>query len=801
MRLQDVRHAVRVLWKARGFSFAAICTLALGIGVNAAVFILYDAALYQTLLARRPSELFRVITWSHQGGDHFDFSYPLYVGLRDAAGAHNGLAAYTTASGAVSASGYSERVNIEYVTANYFDVLGIRPTVGPGFSGRDELSGAAPVAMIGQALRRRTFGTAPEAMDRTIEVNGRAFTIVGVVPAEFEGLIRGQRADVWLPVSQAVDAAAMSSPTRSWLNLIARVQPRRPSSRSAEVLTRTFRATTIEPSASLYDVRLVDASRGDSSLVEGLDAPLRLLMATVGLILLIACANVANLLLARTQGRLREIAIRRAIGATRRRIVQQLLAESVVLAACAGALGLLLAFWIVAVFELRPSAAALPLALRLEPNAVVLLFTAGLSLASALAAGLLPALAMSRGDLSNLIRRHDEGGRSTPLMSWSRQGLAVLQIALCLMLMIGAGLFLRSLSRIRSIDPSLITDRIVAATVNLELRRYDRDSGQELYDALLRRVRGTPGVQSAALAYVLPVTGGGMRNNLGPRRTTPAVDTKIEYDIVPITDGFFETVGVPLLRGRDFHNDTASGRRVAVVNETFARRFWPDRDAVGEQFSILEGDSYEIVGVARDSKYRNLREPPRMTMYLPLSQEPMRAMQLVVRSALPVAQTSQTLRDAMGQVDAQLPLYGVRTLAQHVNRSIYLDRLRASLISALAALALAIAAIGVYGLIAFTVAERTREVGIRMALGATPGELVRMLLASGARVGTAGVVVGGLLAMWGTGQASHTLYGITRLDTFAWFGAALMVAAVVLAATLVPALRATRIDPIRALRD
>ena len=798
MRVQDLRHAVRVLWKSRAFSLAAIVTLALGIGVNAAVFILYDAALYESLPATRPSELYRVITWAQQGGDHFDFSYPLYVDLREAPGAHDGLAAYTTDSVAVAAAGHSERVTVEYVTANYFDVLGISPSAGPGFSGRDELAGAAPVAMLSHALWRRTFGAAPETMGRTLNVNGREFTIVGVAPPNFEGLVRGQRAELWIPVSQATDAAAMARPTRSWLNLLARVQsgPRR----SAEQLTSVFRATSPDPAANQYEVRLIEASRGDSSLVLGLEAPLRLLMITVGLILVIACANVANLLLARAHGRVREIAIRRAIGATRRRIIQQLLAESVVLAGAGGALGLLLAFWLVAVFELRPSAAALPLTLRLEPNALVLLFTAALSVCAALAAGLLPAFATSRGDLLSIIRRSDDGARSTQTMARSRQLLAVVQIALCLMLMIGAGLFLRSLSRVRSIDPSLITDRVIAATVNLELRGYDQNRGQLLYDDLLRRVRATPGVQSAALAYVLPVTGGGMRNNLGPRQTTPAVDTKIEYDMVPITDGFFETVGVPLLRGRDFRHEAPDARRVAIVNETFAHKFWPGTDALGQQFSVAGSDSYEIVGVARDTKYRNLREPSRMTMYLPLSQEHKGTVQLVVRTPLPPSRTSETLREAMRQSDPELPLYGVRTLAQHVDRSIYLDRLRASLISALAALALAIAAVGVYGLVSFGVAERTREVGIRMALGATPGEVLRMLLASGGRVAIWGVLAGGLLAMWGTQQASSALYGITRLDALSWLGAAAVLVVVVLLATLVPALRATRIDPMNALR-
>ena len=300
-------------------------------------------------------------------------------------------------------------------------------------------------------------------------------------------------------------------------------------------------------------------------------------MATVGLILVIASANVANLLLARSQRRQREIAIRQAIGATRRRIAQLLLAESLVLALAGGALGLLLAFWFVAVFEVRTSAAALPLTLPLEPNAIVLLFTAGLSICVALAAGLIPALAASRIDLAGVIRRGDDGARVAGGMTRSRQALAVVQIGLCLVLMIGSALFLRSLSRLRSVDPSLNTDRILAATVDLNLRGYDRVRGQQLYDDLLGRIRATPGIQSATLAFVLPVTAGGMRNNLGPRQTSPALDTAIEYDVVPVADKFFDTLGIPLLRGRDFADESATAPRVIIVNETFKQKFWPDR--------------------------------------------------------------------------------------------------------------------------------------------------------------------------------------------------------------------------------
>jgi predicted permease len=685
MLLQDFRYAARTLWKARSFTIAAVLTLALGMGVNAAVFILYNAALYETLPARNPSELSHIVTWTREGGDHFDFSYPLYVDFRDAAGTHDGLAAYSASWATVAAANRAEQVVAEYVTFNYFDVLGV-PVAGPGFHGRDELARAAPVAIIGEALWQRLFGEDSKIAGKTVAVNGRSFAIAGVAPRGFDGLVRGQRADLWLPVSQSEQAVSLGKRTQSCLSIVARVRPDTSRARVAAQLTAVYRATSIDPMAGQQEVRLLDGSRGATGLVDSLNAPLRLLIATVGLILVIASANVANLLLVRSQQRRREIAIRQAIGASRYRIARQLLAESAVLAITGGALGLLLALWLVAAFEVRPAPTALPLTLRLEPSTAVLLFTAVLSMCVALAAGLAPALLGARGDLMPVIRRETQG---TVAMTSGRKALAVVQIALCLVLMVGSGLFLRSLSRLRAVDPSLMSDRLVAATLNLTLRGYEREAEQQLYADVLRQVRGTPGIQAATLAYVLPVTAGGMRENLNPGLTDPPLDVATEFDIVPVADGFFETVGIPLLRGRDFSNEPSTPR-VIIVNETFKERFWPGAEAVGERFSISGRETFEVIGIARDSKYRNLRERPRLTIYQPLTQEHMSTIELVVRSALPKAPTAEALRTALRRVDSQLPLYNVRTMADHVNRSLYLDQLRAVLISALAILALLI---------------------------------------------------------------------------------------------------------------
>ena len=319
----------------------------------------------------------------------------------------------------------------------------------------------------------------------------------------------------------------------------------------------------------------------------------------------------------------------------------------------------------------------------------------------------------------------------------------------------------------------------------------------------LEQVRRTPGIESATLAYVLPATAGGMRNNVGPHQTNPDSDRPVEFDVIPVTSGFFTTVRVPLLRGRDFDAaDTAHSRHVAVINETMEKRFWPNGTAIGQIFTVgtAPPDIYDVIGVARDTKYRNLREPPRMTMYVPLSQLYEPAMNLVVRSALPLDQTAEAMRRQLRGIDAGVPLYNIRTLAEHVSRSLYFDKLRASLISWLAVLAVALAAIGIYGVVSYSVSERTREVGIRIALGARRLDVLRLLLGGGARLGAAGIGVGLIVSLWVTRIAATQLYGTSPTDSVTLVASSLTLVAVVLLATLVPALRATKIDPMAALR-
>ena len=803
----DLRHALRVFWNAPSFAAAAVLTLALGIGVNIAVFTVMHSALFASLPVQHAKELVTVYTWSPKGGDHEDFSYPLYVDLREAAGQMHGLAAYTSMGVGVAAGSQTERVITEAVTANYFQVLGVDVPRGPGFSGADERQGAAPVAVISQRLWQSMFNGDAAAIGRPLLVNGLPVTVVGIAPASFTGFTRGRRVDLWVPVSQyfLLDRSRdrFGSRESSWLSIVGRTKRGVPVEPIHSAMTVAMRAhESREDAEAGWTVRSRAAGEGDTSLVAALGRPLRLLMMVVGLILLIATANVANLLLTRAYTRQQEIAMRTALGASRWRIIRQLLIEGAVLSVTGGAIGLLMGVWTAAMFDLRTSSGGAALALQMEPDFAVLSFAAAVSAVAAVLIGVLPAFGASRADLLGVLKGSGEAVSGAVGKRRARMTLTVVQIALSLVLVVGAGLFLRSLARLRSIDPSLATDRVVAVQMDLTLRGYDKEKGVQFYAQVLERARVLPGVLAATMTSVLPVTAGGMRENLRAGATIPRVAVPVEFDLVRVSPGYFATLGVPLLGGRDFSSaDTAKSAPVAIVNEAMQQMFWPGANPVGSTFSASEPVPYTVVGVARDTKYRNLREKTRMVMYLPIPQLYPSEANLVVRTATPAAQIVEGLRAEVRAIDPAMPLYNIRTLAEHVDRSLYLDRLRANLIGSLAVLALVLAAIGIYAVLSYTIAERTREVGVRLALGAQPMAVLRMLLATGARVAAVGIGAGLLLSVALTGVVASQLYGLTATDPLTLAGASAVLFAVALLASFIPAWRATRIDPVVALRQ
>jgi len=802
---RDLLYALRMLRRQPGFAAVTIVTLALGIGVNVAVFAVMRAAILASMPVPHPEQLVSIVEWTAAGGDHTDFSYPLYVDARDAAASMADVAAYTSGSVGIAVRDQRERLIAEFVTSNYFTMLQVPVRLGRGLAGGDERPGAPPVVVLGDGLWHRMFAADPAVIGTTLLLDGQPATIVGVAPPGFTGFFRGQRADVWMSVSQYFTLGhgpdRLTMRTTSWLSLAARMRSGVRREQLQTALSGALRTAAGGGPGNDWAIHANPSGRGDATLVEDLGRPLLMLMIVVGLILVITAANVANLLLARSYSRQTEIAIRQSLGASRRRIAQQLLVEAAVLACAGGAGAVIAGTWLARAFEIRTAAGGTALALSIRPDAVVLGFAVLLALIAAFAIGLVPAIGIGHLTPATVIKSGGDGARFAGGRGRLRGALTVVQVALSLVLVVGAGLFLRSLAKIRAVEPSMLTDRTIAATINTTLRGYDEARGRQFYNQVLDAVSRQPGIQSAALAYVLPVTAGGMRNNLNPRSTIPAIDGPVEYDLVPVSPGFFDTVGVPLLEGRHFQpSDGATAPPVIIINERMKATFWPSNDPVGQPF---KGglDTYTVIGVARDTKYRSLREKPRMVMYVPLAQMHMNAVNLIVRTALPPDVTTAALREAVRSVDPAMPLYNVRTLAEHVDRSLYLDRVRARLISWLALLALALAAVGIYGVVSYNVTQRTREVGIRLALGAQRREILALLLGGGARLALVGLVIGGALALWLTRSVASQLYGITPHDPVTLAGSAALLFAVALVATYIPARRATRIDPMAAVRS
>jgi len=802
--MSDIRYALRVLLKNRGFAIVAILTLALGTGATTAIFTVLNAVLLETLPVRRPEELVLIRTHTTPGGVHSDFSYPLYVDFRDRNDVFAGVAAYSPTTFGIATGDRTDRVFGEYVTSNYFSVVGANPALGHGFTGRDELEGGQPVAVISHALWQRAFNRDPHVIGKTIRLNGRTFSITGVAPRGFTGVTRGSQPDVWITVGQyaALDDSPgiMERRTTSWLFLLGRLKPGvalQPAQARMSTVARRFNADMESPN---WRVDLASAAQGDAGRVSDLERPLQLLMGAVLLIFLIATANVASLLVARARARHAEIGLRMALGATRLRVMWQLLVECLVLAIAGGAVGLVIAAWTTSLLTLRTAFGG-PLALDLSMDARVFAFALTLSVIGALLFGTVPAWRAAGGDLVEALKTgRDPSASRRPR---GRQALVAVQIALSVVLLVGAAVFLRSLGNLYAIETGFAgsADRVVAGTLDLQLRGYDENRGKAFHPQLVAALERVPGVQSVSLASALPVSAGGTRLQRPPNFTNPPLNEPLSVDIVTVTPRFFETVGLPLVAGRDFRTlDDARGAPVIIVNETMAKRLWPKGNAVGSRF-ISGEESWEVIGVARDTKYRSLRERPRLTMYRPLAQFYRSTVNVVIRTNLPAGQVMAGAHAALRSLDPALPLFNVRTLAEHVDHSLYADRLRATLLAAFALLALALAGIGAYGVMSYAVSQRTREIGIRMALGARRGAVISMVLRSGLAVAIAGVAAGSLAAFWLVKTVAGQLYGVTGVDAAALLSAWALLLAVATLANYVPARRAARVNPVTALRS
>jgi putative ABC transport system permease protein len=818
---RDLKYALRLIAKSPGFTVTAVLSLALGIGANTTIFTLINAVLLNPLPVEDPSQLVSVWTADERNQNaalgFLQVSPMNYRDLRDKNEVFSGVAAHTALPLNITGGiGNPDQIFGEIVTGNYFNVLGAKPMIGRGFlPEEDQTPGAKLVCVLGYGEWQKRFGGDPSIVGRTISLNGQPFTVVGVMPRGFKGTNAIGAPAVWVPYMTYQQTTAgffqelIKPDSRRGLafNVTGRLKPGVPI-QQAEANLKTIarqleqeypnenkgRSITLVP---LAQATINPGFRGNIVAAGGL------LMTIVGLVLLIACANVANLLLARAAARQKEIAVRLSLGATRAQLVRQLLIEGTLLALLGGAAGLLLAYWAQGVlWSFRPPFLQAD-AIDIQPDVRVLLFTLAVALVTGVLFALVPAIQASRPDLAVELREKTASPPGSRHPFSLRNLLVGAQIALSLVALVGAGLFLRSLRNAQQISPGFDVDHLAVMSFDVGAQGYTEEQGRQFQQRVLERAASVPGVQSATLASTIPLFAGGFARTVflegqdaSDRRSGRLVQ------ITVASARYFEAVGIPILRGRTLaETDQPNTPSAVVVNETMAKRFWPDQDAIGKRFKFFGQENFQqVVGIAKDSKYNFIGEEPTPYIYQATTQVYTPGLSLFVKAANPQAVIG-TVRGEVQQLDRNLPLTGVFTLNDIFEQSLWAPRMGAWLLAVFAALSLVLAVIGIYGVMAYSVSQRTRELGIRMALGAARGDLLRLIVMQGLKLTIAGLVVGLAIALALTRLVVSLLFNVSPTDvvTFSLVPAILAIAA--LGASYVPALRATRIDPLIALRS
>ena len=809
--IKDVRFAVRRMAKSPAFTTVAVLSLALGIGANTAIFGLVNAVLLRPLPVDHPEQLVSVFPVGRNDSVE-TFSYPNYKDFRDRNDVFSGFYVTRFAPMSLNRNGGSERVWGFLVSANYFDVLGVRAAFGRTLVPEDDRATlASPVVVLSHACWQRRFGGDSGVVGSTVDLNGHPFTVVGIAPESFTGTEIAYTPEIYVPMTMApwVEPGSTWLERRDTQNIFAggRLKPGVSRSQAeaslnvlAEQLGREYPDTNEGQTIELTPPGLIHPMlRGPVVGFAGI------LMGTVGLVLVIACANLANLLLGRATERRREIAVRLALGASRWRLVRQLLTESVLLSLVGGAAGLALAALIVRVVAVFRPPIDFPLWIDTPIDVRVFGFSLLVSVATGVAFGLVPALQTTKPQLVPALKEStSQAGAGRSLL---RRGLVVAQVALSLVMLIAAGLVVRTLQHLQTMSPGFDPQNALMASIEPDLQGYDQQRTDQFVRQLADRVRALPGVKSAAVTDFVPLSLNYNSTGIHIEGEPPVRGSDIpEAMDGSVGPGYFETMRIPVLQGRAFdERDTADAPEVAVVNETFVRRFFPGSDAagaIGKRFSHRGSDGpwTEIVGVVGDGKYFSISEDPRPFAYFALSQGSSSELTLLVRTAGDPEAMAAPVREEVRRLDPTMPVYGVQSLSRHMALSLFPARVAASLLGAFGLLALTLAAIGVYGVMAYSVAQRTREIGIRMALGARPRDVLRMVVRQGLQMSAIGLVAGLVGALGVTQLMSSLLYGVTSTDVPTYILISLLLAAVVLLASSVPALRAARVDPIRALR-
>jgi putative ABC transport system permease protein len=815
--IYDLRFAARVLRRRPGFTIVAVITLALGIGANTAIFSVVNAVLLRPLPYTEPDRLVMAYDsfpdFPRDGLSEFE-----YMTLRNGSKSFKDISISNGASLTLTGSGEPERVQAAVVSSNYFDMLGVSVAVGRGFAPDEDLTGKNNTVILSNAFWKRRFSGEAQAVGQPIRLNDRDYTIAGVLPSDFRSPIElqfGTSAGVWL--GYGFDPGNLNRGSHGLIT-IARLQDGVAIDRAQQELKTIIGSVVADNSSyypkdgsfSSYLVPLHDALVGD------VRPALMVLLCAVATVLLIACANVANLLLARGEARQKEIAVRTAIGARRWHIMRQLLAESLVLAVAGGALGLLLARWgLDALTAISPG--NIPRIDEIGLDSRVGLFTLAVSLMTGVIFGLAPAFQASKTDLNSALK---EGGRASGDASRGRlrQTLVVVEVAMALVLLTGAGLLLRSFWRLQRVATGFGAEHVLTMRLSPLASSYqNNDQVSAMYERLMQDVKSLPGVQSAAVTDRIPM-GGGNGDTIMQIDGRPFELETARYntDFRVVSPEYFEAMRIRLIAGRYFsESDKPGAGKVAIINETLARRQWPDQDPIGKRLRLLDApperatsEYMEIVGTVADAKNRSLTGETRQDVYVPLRQQavsmgglgPSVSMGLVVRTAVEPASLTNAIREKISSIDRNIPITQVRTMEQVLANAVVQPRFNTIVLGAFAAAALCLGAIGIYGVVSYSMARRTREIGLRMALGAQTRDVLSLVLREGMSVVLVGVAIGlaGALAL--SRVMTGLLFGVTATDPWTFVAIPLTLIAVALAACWIPARRAVRVDPMVALR-
>ena len=836
--LQDLRFAFRMLAKDPGFTAVAVLTLALGIGATTAIFSVLNAVMLQSMPVRNPQELV-VLRWSAHarpqevGSSSFgdchrtewngalsagcSFSYPMFKEIRARADIFSSATAFAgPGQFDLSGNGAASIARGELVSGDYFQTLGVSPTLGRMIEPSDERPGAEPVAVLNYRYWQSAFGGSAAAIGKTIRLNGVAHAIVGVTDPRFTRMTPGKSIDLWLPLTELVPLGlhwgrGTEDASNWWLTIVARLKPKMSRAQAQSAMSLVFRNEVLHgekpalKDADDPEVALLPAEKGLVGIRENFAEPLYILMVAVGIVLMIACSNVAGLMLARAAARKKEVAVRLALGAGRGRVIQQLLTESVVLSVSGGALGVLVAYWGASGLAAFLSANWYsPLQIDVRPDAPVLVLTVTVSLLTGIVFGLAPAFSGSRVNVAPVLKENSgtvfgesHAGRRLGLGSW----LVIAQVALSVVALIGAGLMVRTVNNLRSVDAGFDTHNLLLFGIDPALAGFKGDKIGNLYDELKRRLAALPGVISASYSSDVLLDNGLWTSSVHIEGHNDK--STVETNMLAVGPEFFETMRIPLLQGRtlrqaDFH----SGQSVAIVNEAFVHQFLGGREPIGVHFGGTNSkDSWdpqrEIVGVVADTKYDNLRKDVAPTAYIPLTE---RQAHFTVRAGSSPSALIPAVRRIVNDLDSELPIFDVRTQSQVIDRLLFNERLLARFSSLFGLLALALACIGLYGLVSYEVARRTREIGIRTALGAQQRDVLRMVVGRGFMLVLVGALGGILAASAVTRYLQSLLFGVRPTDPIIFLAVCLVLAVVTFLACFIPARRATRIEPMIALR-